>query len=263
GESATLAVDRYLHALDHGLLKILSRMGVCTIAAYTGAHLMEAIGLDRALLGRYFPDTAAIPGALTFDKVAAGSVAWHRAAVAAGSGALPHPGLHGYRRDGEYHAYNPALVKSFHQAVSNGEPDAWARFTALIDLRPPVAVRDLLAFRPQAAIPIDEVEPVEHIVTRFFVSAMSVGALGPEAHRVLAMAMNRIGARSNSGEGGEERERFARPAEGDWAASRTRQVASARFGVTPAYLRTAAEIQIKMAQGSKPGEGGQLPAAKV
>ncbi len=263
GESAALAVDRYLHALDHGLLKVLSRMGVCTIAAYAGAHLMEAIGLDRALLDAYFPDTAAIPGALTLDRVAAESVAWHRTASDAGPGVLPHPGVHGYRRDGEYHAYNPALVKAFHHAVAAGEPDAWARFTALVDDRPAVAVRDLLAFTPQTAVPIDEVEPVERIVTRFFVSAMSVGALGPEAHRVLAMAMNRLGARSNSGEGGEEPDRFARPMEGDWAASATRQVASARFGVTPAYLRSAAEIQIKMAQGSKPGEGGQLPAAKV
>src|SRR5690606_10968702 len=133
GESAALAIDRYLHALDHGLLKILSRMGVCTVAAYTGAHLMEAMGLDRALLDEYFPDTAAIPGAVTLETVAADAVAWHRAALAADAAVLPHPGMHGYRRDGEYHAYNPALVKAFHQAVSAGEPDAWARFTALVN----------------------------------------------------------------------------------------------------------------------------------
>jgi glutamate synthase (ferredoxin) len=263
GEAPLLAVGRYLHALDHGLLKVLSRMGVCTTNAYRGAHLMEAVGLDRQLLDSYFPDTASVPGVLSLDDIAAESTAWHEAVSAASSAALPHPGIHGYRRDGEYHAYNPVMVKAFHQAVATGAPDAYARFTALVDDRPAVAVRDLLTFRPQPAVPLDEVEPVERIVTRFFASAMSVGALGPEAHRVLAMAMNRLGARSNSGEGGEEPERFVRPATGDWAASLTKQVASARFGVTPAYLRSATELQIKMAQGSKPGEGGQLPAAKV
>ncbi len=202
-------------------------------------------------------------GSLTLDRLAEESAAWHQAASVATSAALPHPGMHGYRREGEYHAYNPAMVKAFHQAVATGAPDAYSRFATLVSERPAVAVRDLLTFRRQAPVPLDEVEPVEQIVTRFFASAMSVGALGPEAHRVLAMAMNRLGARSNSGEGGEEPERFARPAAGDWAGSLTKQVASARFGVTPAYLRSATELQIKVAQGSKPGEGGQLPATKV
>lgn len=263
GETERLAIGRYLHALDHGLLKVLSRMGVCTMAGYAGSHLMEAVGLDRAFLDAHFPDTAAVPGSLTLDSLADESAAWHRAASVATSAALPHPGMHGYRRDGEYHAYNPAMVKAFHQAVATGAPDAYSRFAAIVSERPAVAVRDLLIFRRQAGVPLDEVEPVEAVVTRFFASAMSVGALGPEAHRVLAMAMNRLGARSNSGEGGEEPERFVRPTAGDWAASLTKQVASARFGVTPAYLRSATELQIKMAQGSKPGEGGQLPAAKV
>ncbi len=262
GEATQLAVTRYLQALDHGLLKVLSRMGVCTMAAYRGAHLMEAVGLSDELRDAYFPDTAYVPGLLSLADLAAESVAWHRQSTAT-SAALPHPGMHGYRRDGEYHAYNPAMVKAFHQAVDTAAPDAYERFTALVASRPAVAVRDLLAFGEQRPVPLDEVEPIERIVTRFFASAMSVGALGPEAHRVLARAMNRLGARSNSGEGGEEPERLTRAPTGDWAGSLTKQVASARFGVTPAYLRSATELQIKMAQGSKPGEGGQLPASKV
>jgi len=170
---------------------------------------------------------------------------------------LEYPGLHGYRRGGEYHATNPLVVKSLHQA--RDEAPAYETFTSHVYSRPPAAVRDLLAFAPApAAIPLDEVEPVDSICRRFFVSAMSVGALSPEAHRTIAAAMSRVGARSNSGEGGEEPDRFG-AADG----SRTKQVASARFGVTPAYLRSADELQIKIAQGSKPGEGGQLPGLKV
>ncbi len=261
GDDTAAAAARYRAARQQGVLKTMSKMGVCTVAAYQGSHLMEIVGLHRSFVDDCFPDTPAITGAVTLEEIATDSVRWHREAAGATSDLLPHPGFHGFRRDGDYHAWNPALVKQFHQAVA--QPDAYAKFAALVHERPAVAIRDLLEFVPQPSLALHEVEPVERIWTRFFASAMSVGALGPEAHRTLAEAMNRIGARSNSGEGGEEPERYARPGSGDWGNSATKQVASARFGVTPSYLLSAGELQIKMAQGSKPGEGGQIPAAKV
>ena len=200
---------------------------------------------------------------MTLEEIATESVRWHREAASVTSDLLPHPGFHGFRRDGDYHSWNPALVKQFHHAVEQQQPDAYAQFATLVHDRPAVTIRDLLDFTPQSPIAVEEVEPVERIWTRFFASAMSVGALGPEAHRTLAEAMNRIGARSNSGEGGEDPERYEQPGAGDWGNSSTKQVASARFGVTPSYLLSASELQIKMAQGSKPGEGGQIPAIKV
>jgi glutamate synthase domain-containing protein 2/glutamate synthase domain-containing protein 3 len=175
---------------------------------------------------------------------------------------LPHPGFHTFRRDGDHHAFNPTLVRQLHDAASEDRAGAYGAFAALVGSRPANAVRDLLAFASRAPVPLETVEPVEAICRRFFASAMSVGALSADAHRTIAEAMNRIGARSNSGEGGEEPERL-RPNADASARSATKQVASARFGVTPAYLISATELQIKMAQGSKPGEGGQLPAAKV
>src|SRR5688572_10413925 len=257
------AIDQYRQALQHGILKIMSKMGVCTVAGYQNGHLMEIVGLHRSFVEECFADTPAISGAITLEEIATESVRWHREQTSIAHDLLPHPGFHGFRRDGDYHSWNPALVKHFHQAVAQQQPDAYAKFTALVHERPAVSIRDLLEFAPQTPVAIDEVEPVEAIWTRFFASAMSVGALGPEAHRTLAEAMNRIGGRSNSGEGGEDPERYARPTGGDWGNSATKQIASARFGVTPSYLLSASELQIKMAQGSKPGEGGQIPAAKV
>jgi glutamate synthase (ferredoxin) len=257
------AVTQYRAALQQGVLKTMSKMGVCTVAAYQGSHLMEIVGLHRSFVDDCFSDTAAITGAVTLEEIATDSVRWHREAASVTSDLLPHPGFHGFRRDGDYHSWNPALVKQFHRAVEEQRPDAYAQFATLVHDRPAVTIRDLLDFTPQSPIAIDDVEPVETIWTRFFSSAMSVGALGPEAHRTLAEAMNRIGARSNSGEGGEDPERYQQPGAGDWGNSSTKQVASARFGVTPSYLLSASELQIKMAQGSKPGEGGQIPATKV
>ncbi len=257
------AVTQYTEALQHGILKVMSKMGVCTVAAYRNSHLMEVVGLHRSFVDECFSDTPAITGAITLEEIAAECVRWHREAGAIAHQLLPHPGFHGFRRDGDYHSWNPGLIKQLHHAIERKQPDAYATFATLVHGRPAVAVRDLLEFVPQSPIPLEAVEPVEQIWTRFFASAMSVGALGPEAHRTLAEAMNRIGARSNSGEGGEDPGCYARPAQGDWSNSSTKQVASARFGVTPAYLLSASELQIKMAQGSKPGEGGQIPAAKV
>ena len=257
------AMAQYRDALQQGVLKTMSKMGVCTLAAYQGSHLMEIVGLHRSLVDECFSDTPAITGAVTLEEIATESVRWHREAASVTSDLLPHPGFHGFRRDGDYHSWNPAMVKQFHLAVEEQQPDAYVKFAALVRDRPAVTIRDLLDFVPQSPVALDTVEPIERIWTRFFASAMSVGALGPEAHRTLAEAMNRIGARSNSGEGGEDPGRYQQPGAGDWGNSSTKQVASARFGVTPAYLLSAGELQIKMAQGSKPGEGGQIPASKV
>jgi glutamate synthase domain-containing protein 2/glutamate synthase domain-containing protein 3 len=252
----------YRSALEQGLLKILSKMGVCTAAAYTGSQLFELVGLDRSLVDRFFPHTPHIAGTVTLPALAADACAWQAQVTSAASDLLGNPGFHSFRRDGDHHVFNPAVVRAFHRVAGVDAPDAYRQFRDLVHARPATAVRDLVDFVPQAPVAIDEVEPIDTICRRFFASAMSVGALGPEAHRVLAIAMNRLGGRSNSGEGGEDPERFAR-ANGDWPNSATKQVASGRFGVTPAYLASARELQIKMAQGSKPGEGGQLPAEKV
>jgi glutamate synthase (ferredoxin) len=256
-----VADARYRLALERGLLTIMSKMGVCTFSGYCGAQLFEIIGLDRSLVDRFFPGTASPVGGVTLAAIAAAIVERHQRAYADARPMLTYPGLHGYRKDGEYHATNPLVVRGLQRA--RDDHDSYSTFKAHVYGRPPAAIRDLLDFKSADGVSMDEVEDADSICRRFFASAMSVGALSPEAHRLIAVAMNRIGARSNSGEGGEEPDRFVRPRTGDWSGSRTKQVASARFGVTPAYLRSADELQIKIAQGSKPGEGGQLPAIKV
>ncbi len=251
------ASDGYRVALERGLLTVMSKMGVCTFSGYCGAALFEVLGLDAALVDRFFPGTPSPIGGATLADVAATVLERHRRAFSlAEPPAADYPGLHSYRRDGEYHATNPLVVRSLQRA--RAEDSSYTTFTSHVYNRPPAAVRDLLQFVPAAPIAVDDVEPVDAICRRFFLSAMSVGALSPEAHRTIATAMHLLGARSNSGEGGEEPDRFGRP-----DGNRTKQVASARFGVTPGYLRSADELQIKIAQGSKPGEGGQLPALKV
>ena len=268
-----VAVTRYRLAIERGLRTLMSKMGVCTFSGYCGAQLFEALGLDASLVDRFFPGTASPVGGATLADVAATVLARHQRAFAAAVPVADYPGLHGFRRDGEYHATNPVIVRGLQKSrdealtplMQTGAP-AYETFKSHVYGRPAQAIRDLLELAP--ALPVtparlDQVESVEAICRRFFASAMSVGALSPETHRTIAVAMNRLGARSNSGEGGEETDRFARPNYGDWDGSRTKQVASARFGVTPAYLRSADELQIKIAQGSKPGEGGQLPGMKV
>ncbi len=255
---AAATAARYRSALERGLLTIMSKMGVCTFAGYCGSALFEVLGLDASVVDRFLPGTPSPIGGATLADVAATIVERHRRAFATDTPGAEYPGLHGYRRDGEYHATNPLVVRSLHRARTDATTPAYDTFTSHVYGRPPAAVRDLLEFAGTAAIPEEQVESVDAICKRFFVSAMSVGALSPETHRMIAAAMNRIGARSNGGEGGEEPDRFNRV-----DGSRTKQVASARFGVTPAYLRSADELQIKIAQGSKPGEGGQLPGMKV
>ncbi len=248
---------RYRLALERGLLTILSKMGVCTFSSYCGSQLFEILGLDRALTDRYFAGAAVHPGAVDLQSLAELALRRHAQAFNGSAALLEYPGLHGYRRDGEYHATNPVVVRGLQKSVA--QTPAYDLFKSHVHNRPPTSVRDLLEFVPvKTKVGLPQVESVDDICRRFFASAMSVGALSPEAHRTIARAMNMIGARSNSGEGGEEPDRFGRE-----DGNRTRQVASARFGVTPAYLRSADELQIKIAQGSKPGEGGQLPALKV
>jgi glutamate synthase domain-containing protein 2/glutamate synthase domain-containing protein 1/glutamate synthase domain-containing protein 3 len=256
-------VARYRRALEQGLLKIFSKMGVSTLGGYRGGQLFEIFGLDAAVVNRYFPGTPSPLGGSTIRDLARQSLDRHADAFSGRSAHLGYPGFHTYRRDGEYHANNPAVVRQLHRTAASESREAYALFQRMVTERPPTAVRDLLEFRAGQAVPLAEVEPAERICRRFFASAMSVGALSPEAHRAIAIAMNRIGGRSNSGEGGEEPERFERRPGEEWSGSATKQVASARFGVTPGYLVSAEELQIKIAQGSKPGEGGQLPAIKV
>ena len=243
---------RYVKSLEKGLLKILSKMGLSSLRSYVGGQLFEAIGLGPGLIDAHFAGTPSLVGGLELADVAAETLVRHVQAFAPGSD-LPEGGFHRFRRTGDTHAYAPDVVKALHQAARNGGSLEYAQYARLVALRPPVVLRDLLEFKAAPApVPLEDVEPVEAIVPRFMSAAMSLGALSPEAHTMLSEAMNRLGARSNSGEGGE-----------DGARNRIRQVASARFGVTTQYLATADELQIKMAQGSKPGEGGQLPGKKA
>ncbi|MGQ0568215.1 MAG: glutamate synthase large subunit [Armatimonadota bacterium] len=253
-------IEAWRQAVEAGLLKIMSKMGISTLSAYHGAQIFEAVGLSHAVIDRYFPGTPSRLDGAGLEDIAESVLRKHAEAYRA-SGPLVETGWMRFHKGGEYHAFNPDVIKAIHRvARTAGEGDDLA---TLVEGRPPTAVRDLLEFVPGEPVPIDEVEPASEIVKRFVLSAMSHGALSLEAHQTLAIAANRIGARSNSGEGGEDPARYARRPDGDWANSTIKQIASARFGVTPAYVLSAEELEIKMAQGSKPGEGGQLPGHKV
>src|SRR5213595_1097524 len=257
---------RFRAAAEAGLLKILSKMGISTLSSYCGAQIFEALGLGAEVIDRCFTGTVSTIGGIGFTEIAEDVLARHRAAypdVAAAEPVLPDHGRVRYRRDGEDHGWSPQLVRSMQAAVKADTPEAYDGFRARVAARLPASPRDLLAFRAVAAIPLEEVEPAEEIRRRFVSTAMSLGALSPEAHRTLAIGMNRMGARSNSGEGGEDPDTYAPLENGDRADNRIKQVASGRFGVTTHYLMRADELEIKIAQGSKPGEGGQLPAHKV
>ena len=250
-----VAQENYRSALQNGLLKVMSKMGICTVSAYRGSELFEAIGLDSDVLDLAFRSTPARLGGRSLEDLAAGVLARH---ALFDDGEESVGGFYKQRRGGTHHVTSPAVVLAVQKAVRSGEAADWQAYLDLIEDRPPTQVRDLLTFADREPVPLDEVEPVEQIVRRFVASAMSLGALSPETHEALAEAMNQLGALSNSGEGGEGTERFGTPRN-----SSIKQVASARFGVTPGYLASAEEYQIKMAQGSKPGEGGQLPGHKV
>jgi len=256
---------RFRAAAEAGLLKILSKMGISTLSSYCGAQIFEALGLGAEVIDRCFTGTVSTIGGIGFAEIAEDVLARQRAAYPETETAvvLPDHGRVRYRRDGEDHGWSPQLVRSMQAAVKADTTEAYDGFRARVAARLPASPRDLLAFRAVPPIPLDEVEPAEEIRRRFVSTAMSLGALSPEAHRTLAIGMNRMGARSNSGEGGEDPDTYAPLENGDRADNRIKQVASGRFGVTTHYLVRADELEIKIAQGSKPGEGGQLPAHKV
>src|SRR5439155_915601 len=260
------ARGRFRAAAEAGLLKILSKMGISTLSSYCGAQIFEALGLGAEVIDRCFTGSVSTIGGIGFAEIAEDVLARQRAAYPETETAepvLPDHGRVRYRRDGEDHGWSPQLVRSMQAAVKADTPEAYDGFRARVAARLPASPRDLLAFRAVPPIPLDEVEPAEEIRRRFVSTAMSLGALSPEAHRTLAIGMNRMGARSNSGEGGEDPDTYAPLENGDRADNRIKQVASGRFGVTTHYLMRADELEIKIAQGSKPGEGGQLPAHKV
>jgi glutamate synthase domain-containing protein 2/glutamate synthase domain-containing protein 1/glutamate synthase domain-containing protein 3 len=250
----------YRVAVEAGLRKVLARMGISTVASYRNSHLFETVGLDEDICEEFFEDASSSLGGRNLDNILETSIFSHQRAFAAGEAPLQDSGLYRFRHAGERHSTSPDLVRRMHAYLKSPTPENYAAYSGLADKRDPVAVRDQLEFAPGSAIALEEVEPASAILARFCAQAMSLGALSPEAHRTLAIAMNRLGARSNTGEGGEDPSVYRFEPE---AANRVKQVASARFGVTAEYLARADELEIKMAQGSKPGEGGQLPAIKV
>jgi len=258
GEPLSEIGRSYRRGIRKGLLKILSKMGISTIAGYRGAQLFEIVGLDPAVVELCFPGTPARIGGAGFADLERELRVQARAAETPSRWLLPG-GLLKAVPDGEYHMYNPAVIGALQAAVRTGDESLYRRYAEAVNGRPPSALRDLLVLRPAAApLPLAKVEPADSVLKRFDSAGMSLGALSPEAHEALAIAMNRLGARSNSGEGGEDPARY-----GTERMSKIKQVASGRFGVTPAYLVNAEVLQIKIAQGAKPGEGGQLPGHKV
>ena len=265
----------YKKALQSGLLKIMSKMGISVIGSYRGAQIFEATGISTKLVEECFTGTPTQIEGVGFEEIARESLARHEMAYAApvpveegkeaASLQLGDPGFYRIRRGGELHAVTPPVIKNFHSFVRTNKPEDYKAYVDAVLASTPHSPRNLLEFvaRPSGPVPIEEVESIEEIRRRFTTAGMSLGALSPEAHETLAIAMNRIGGKSNSGEGGEDPRRFKRQENGDWANSAIKQIASGRFGVHAAYLASAKEIEIKMAQGAKPGEGGQLPGHKV
>ena len=269
------AVGNYLEAASKGILKVMSKMGVSTAASYRGAQLFEALGLSSAFVERYFTGTPSRLGGIGASEVATEASARHEAAFGpslpgAGEDELESGGEYQWRRDGELHLFNPRTVFKLQHATRAMRYDLFRQYTEAVDDQAErlATLRGLFSFntgqdRPRPPVPLEEVEPVSEIVRRFSTGAMSYGSISPEAHETLAIAMNRLGAKSNTGEGGEDPARFGPDPNGDRRRSAIKQVASGRFGVTSEYLVNADDIQIKIAQGAKPGEGGQLPAEKV
>ncbi|MDR0451737.1 MAG: glutamate synthase subunit alpha, partial [Treponema sp.] len=277
------AEAQYLKGLQKAMLKVISKMGTSTLRSYRGAQIFEAVGLGGKVIEKCFRGTVSRIGGAGFAELEAEAVSRYREALAAWENSLDEPapsdflladdGQYRWRKYGEKHAWNPETVYLLQWATRTGDYAKFKQFTALADElnRSPHVIRGLLDFAapgsvrggPPGPVPLGEVEPAEAIMVRFTTGAMSLGSLSKEAHETIARAMNAIGSRSNSGEGGEPSERFEKNADGSWLRSAVKQIASARFGVTSEYLANAAELQIKIAQGAKPGEGGQLPGHKV
>ncbi|MFZ2528040.1 MAG: glutamate synthase large subunit [Rhodococcus sp. (in: high G+C Gram-positive bacteria)] len=266
------AIKNYIKAASKGVLKVMSKMGISTLASYTGAQLFQVIGLSQELVDEYFTGLQSQLGGVGLAEIA------HDVAVRHASAFLDRPSEHAHRelevggeyqwrREGEYHLFNPDTVFKLQHATRTGQYSIFKEYTKLVDDQSTqlASLRGLFEFRTglRPAVPLDEVEPASEIVKRFSTGAMSYGSISAEAHETLAIAMNRLGGRSNSGEGGEHPSRFTPEENGDWRRSAIKQVASGRFGVSSHYLSNCTDIQIKMAQGAKPGEGGQLPPHKV
>lgn len=264
-ENYETAEANYIKAVKKALLKIMAKMGISTIRSYRGAKIFESIGLSESLLKTYFGTETSTIGGIGLETIARDAIAMHDAGFAkmVCTDFLPNHGLFHYRKDGIKHAWNPETISTLQLATRMGSYKKYKEFTRLVDEKDaPIFIRDFLDFKHNP-IDIDKVEPVESIVKHFVVGAMSFGALSREAHEAIALAMNKLGARSNTGEGGEDNERFHSTYDGISLSSKTKQIASGRFGVTTEYLVNAEELQIKVAQGAKPGEGGQLPGFKV
>ena len=284
-EEYATAEANYIKAVDKGLKKVMSKMGISTIRSYRGAKIFESIGLSEDLLRRYFGTEASTIGGIGLKEIAHDAIRLHEDAFSVGCGSaatsgtpvLPNNGQFSWRKDGIKHAWNPETIAKLQIACRTGSYEKFKEWAKSVDEKEsPIFLRDFLGFKKVTAplstreglgggspIPIDEVEPVESIVRHFVTGAMSFGALSIEAHEALALAMNKLGTRSNTGEGGEDNARYHTEVDGVSLSSKTKQIASGRFGVTAEYLVNAEEIQIKVAQGAKPGEGGQLPGFKV
>ena len=262
-EEYATAETHYIKAVDKGLKKIMSKMGISTIRSYRGAKIFESIGLSEDLLRRYFGTEVSTIGGVGLKEIARDAIRLHEAAKE--QTLLQNQGQFAWRKDGIKHAWNPETIAKLQLATRQGNYDKFKQWAKLVDEKEsPIFIRDFFGFKKAAKpTPIDEVEPVESIVKHFVTGAMSFGALSIEAHEALALAMNRLGTRSNTGEGGEDNARYHTAVDGVSLSSKTKQIASGRFGVTAEYLVNAEEIQIKVAQGAKPGEGGQLPGFKV
>ncbi len=270
-EDYATAEANYIKAVKKGLFKIMAKMGISTIRSYRGAKIFESIGLSESLLREYFGTEVSTIGGIGLERIAKDAIARHREANGQGvnpadqaeKALLPNMGQFHWRKDGIKHAWNPETIATLQLATRTGSYEKFKEFTRLVDQKEaPIFIRDFMTWK-KSSISIDEVEPVENIVKHFVAGAMSFGALSKEAHEAICLAMNKLGARSNTGEGGEDSERFHSTVDGISLSSKTKQVASGRFGVTTEYLVNAEEIQIKVAQGAKPGEGGQLPGFKV
>ena len=271
-EEYATAESHYIKAVDKGLKKIMSKMGISTIRSYRGAKIFESIGLGEGLLKRYFGTEVSTIGGIGLKEIARDAIRLHEqgmAVVNPASGMLNSPlknqGLFAWRKDGIKHAWNPETIAHLQLATRLGSYQKFKEWASLVDDKEsPIFIRDFFGWKKATTpTPIDEVEPVENIVKHFVTGAMSFGALSIEAHEALTLAMNRLGTRSNTGEGGEDNARYHTEVDGVSLSSKTKQIASGRFGVTAEYLVNAEEIQIKVAQGAKPGEGGQLPGCKV
>ncbi len=265
-EDYPTAEQNYINAVKKGLFKIMAKMGISTIRSYRGAKIFESIGLNETLLKSYFGTETSSIGGIGLERIAKDAIALHHCAYNQDSSNTSHLHNHGqfrWRKDGIRHAWNPGTISTLQLATHTGNYLKFKEYTKLADEKEsPIFIRDFIGFK-RNPINIDEVEPVENIVKHFVVGAMSFGALSKEAHEAICLAMNKLGGRSNTGEGGEDSERFHSSRDGISLNSKTKQVASGRFGVTTEYLVNAEEIQIKVAQGAKPGEGGQLPGFKV